>query len=212
MLAFFKFNRLHKDAKAFHSHMPWLLFLLLLTFASPLFAFDTVVIDAGHGGHDRGGIPGQRACEKDLALDVARRLDTLLRDDGIRTVMTRHDDTFIPLPQRVAIANAQRDALFVSIHFNSATRKGADGAETYYYNRKAAPIAARVQSQLAKVNGHESRGVKRRAYYVLRKTRIPAVLAECAFLTNPQEAARCQQPAQRQRLAGALARAVKASL
>lgn len=209
---FTKLNRLHNGAKAFHFPMPWLLFLILLTFASPVFAYDSVVIDAGHGGHDRGGIPGQRACEKNLALDVAQRLNTLLREDGIRTVMTRHDDTFIPLPRRVAIANAQRNALFVSIHFNSAIRKGADGTETYYYNRKAAPIAARIQSQLSRVNGNENRGVKRRAYYVLRKTRVPAVLAECAFLTNPQEAARCQLPEHRQRLANALARAIKASL
>jgi N-acetylmuramoyl-L-alanine amidase len=192
--------------------MPRLVFLLLITIASSSFAFDSVVIDAGHGGHDRGGIPGQRACEKILALDVAQRLNAALRADGIKTVMTRNDDTFIPLPQRVAIANAQRDALFISIHFNSAIRKGADGTETYYFNRKAAPVAARVQSQLTQVNGHENRGVKRRAYYVLRKTRVPAVLAECAFLTNPQEAARCALPTHRQNLANALARAVKASM
>jgi N-acetylmuramoyl-L-alanine amidase len=212
LLRFFRFTPLHKGLKTFHFRMPWFLFLILLSFTSSAFAFESVVIDAGHGGHDRGGIAGQRACEKDLALDVARRLNTLLREDGIRTVMTRHDDTFIPLPQRVAIANAQRDALFISIHFNSASRKGADGTETYYYNRKAAPIAARVQTQLARVDGRENRGVKRRAYYVLRKTRVPAVLAECAFLTNPQEAALCEQPAQRERLANALARAIKASL
>jgi len=192
--------------------MPRLLFLFLLTLASHAFAYGTVVIDAGHGGHDVGGIPGQRACEKDLTLDVARRLSAILREDGIRTVMTRRDDTFVSLPGRVAIANAQHDAIFVSIHFNSAIRKGADGCETYYYNRKSGPIASRVQSQLAKVNGGENRGVKRKAYYVLRKARIPAVLAECAFLTNPIEATRCQQPAQRERLAHALARAVKASL
>jgi len=192
--------------------MPRLLLLLLLTFATHAFAYDCVVIDAGHGGHDLGGIPTNRACEKILALDVALRLNTILRENGIRTVMTRHDDTFIPLPRRVAIANAQRNAIFISIHFNSAIRKGADGTETFYYNRKSAPIAARVQKQLAMANGRENRGVKRKAYYVLRKTQIPAVLAECAFLTNPMEAARYQQPAQRQRLANALARAVTASL
>lgn len=192
--------------------MSRLLFLALLFLASHAFAYRTVVIDAGHGGHDRGGIPGQRACEKDLALDVARRLNAILREDGIRTVMTRSDDTFVSLPRRVAIANAQHDAFFISIHFNSAIRKGADGTETYFYNRKSMPIATRVQKQLVKVDGKENRGVKRRAYYVLRKTRIPAVLAECAFLTNPEEALRCQQPAHRERLANALARAIKASL
>jgi len=188
-------------------------FLLLLTLASAANAatFDTVVIDAGHGGYDRGGIPGQRVSEKDMTLDVARRLNAILRGDGIKTVMTRSDDTFIPLPQRVAIANAQHDALFVSVHFNSASRKGAEGCETYYYNSKAAGIAADVQSRLMRVEPGENRGVKRRAYYVLRKTRIPAVLAECGFLTNNSEATLCLQSAHREELARALASAIEAA-
>lgn len=189
-----------------------LLLVCFLALASPLFAFDMVVIDPGHGGHDRGGIPGQAACEKTLALDVALRLNAMLREQGVRTVMTRDDDTFISLPQRAAIANAHPGALFVSIHFNSAIRRGADGTETYYYNRKAAAVATRIQKQLARVNGNENRGVKRRGYYVLRKTRIPAVLAECSFLTNPQEAARCQTAAYRQALAAAIYRGIKPSL
>ena len=190
--------------------MKRLLLLSLLASTASAFAFNTVVIDAGHGGHDRGGIPGQRACEKDMTLDVARRLNTILRNDDIKTVMTRTDDTFIPLPQRVAIANAHRDALFVSIHFNSAIRKGADGCETYYYNSKAAPVASRIQSSLMQVESGENRGVKRKAYYVLRKTRVPSVLAECGFLTNGGEAALCSKPAHRQELAEAIAKAIEA--
>ena len=191
--------------------MKWLPLFSLLASAASACAFNTVVIDAGHGGHDRGGISGQRASEKDLALDVARRLRDILNTDGLKTVMTRVDDTFIPLPQRAAIANAQHDALFVSIHFNSAVRSGADGFETYYYNPRAAGVAARVQAGLMRVEPVENRGVKRRAYYVLRKTRIPAVLAECGFLTNRSEAALCLQPAHRQELAIALATAIEAS-
>ncbi|MCX6968473.1 MAG: N-acetylmuramoyl-L-alanine amidase, partial [Verrucomicrobia bacterium] len=173
--------------------------------------FSTIVIDAGHGGHDRGGIPGQRACEKELTLDVARRLRGILNENGLKTVMTRSDDTFIPLPQRAAIANANPDALFVSIHFNSAIRSGANGFETFYYNPKAAAVAARIQAGLMRVEPVENRGIKRRAFYVLRKTRIPAVLAECGFLTNRAEAALCQQPAHRQNLASAIAKAIEAS-
>ena len=191
--------------------MKWILLLTLLGSLASASGFDTVVIDAGHGGHDRGGIPGQRVGEKDLTLDVAKRLRDLLQNDGLKTVMTRADDTFIPLPQRSAIANAQRDALFVSIHFNSALRGGADGIETYYYNPKAAGVAARVQSQLMHVEAGENRGVKCRGYYVLRKTRIPAVLAECGFLTNRNEAALCLTAAHRQELACALAKAIEAS-
>src|SRR6266550_3501974 len=64
-----------------------------------------VVIDAGHGGHDRGGIPGQRVAEKTMTLDVAKRLQDILNANGYRTVMTRESDVFVPLPTRVAVAN-----------------------------------------------------------------------------------------------------------
>jgi len=190
-------------------------YLLLLALAGALActsAFGvipkTVVIDPGHGGHDAGGIPGNLACEKTLALDVAQRLACILQERGVKTVLTRHDDTFIPLPERAAIANAHRDALFVSIHFNSALRRGAEGFETYYFNSQAAGIAARVETNLVALHSGENRGVKRRPYYVLRKTHIPAVLAECGFLTNPEEAARCRQPEYREKLALAIANAI----
>src|SRR5438309_33102 len=90
----------------------------------------TIVIDAGHGGYDRGGVPGQRISEKDKTLDVALRLRRLLAADGYRVIMTRDSDVFIPLPTRVAIANAHPGANFVSIHFNCASRVGANGIET----------------------------------------------------------------------------------
>ena len=170
-----------------------------------------MVIDAGHGGHDRGGIPGQRIAESTLTLDVAQRLRPLLKEAGLQTVMTRKDDTFIPLQRRVDIANAQRNAIFVSIHFNSAKRKGADGFETYYYGRSALPLATKIQLRLLRVHSTENRGVKRARYFVLRKTKIPAVLAECGFLTNGQEGDLCLQRAYRQHLAEALARAIIAS-
>src|SRR5438034_5823856 len=73
----------------------------------------TVVIDAGHGGFDRGGIPSQRIPEKEMTLDVAQRLKTLLAASGYNVVMTRDSDVFVPLPSRVAIANSYRNAIFV---------------------------------------------------------------------------------------------------
>src|SRR5437899_11188653 len=86
-----------------------------------------VVIDAGHGGHDRGGIPGQTVAEKEMTLDVAQRLKSLLAASGYRVVMTRDSDVFVPLPSRVAIANSYRNAIFVWIHFISANRIRAGG-------------------------------------------------------------------------------------
>src|SRR5438477_13083926 len=87
----------------------------------------TVVIDAGHGGHDRGGIPGQRVAEKDMTLDVALRLRNILSANGYNVVMTRSTDVFVPLGGRVAIANSYRNAVFVCIHFNATPRSGASG-------------------------------------------------------------------------------------
>src|SRR4029077_569408 len=107
-------------------------------------ASTTVVIDAGHGGSDRGGIPGQRIPEKEMTLDVAQRLKALLAASGYRVVMTRDSDVFVPLPTRVAIANSYRNAIFVCIHFNSARRMGANGIETYFYGRDSLPLASAV--------------------------------------------------------------------
>jgi len=102
----------------------------------------TVVIDAGHGGHDRGGIPGQRVAEKDMTLDVALRLQNILSANGYNVVMTRSSDVFVPLGGRVAIANSYRNAIFVCIHFNATPRSGASGIETYFYSRESLPLAS----------------------------------------------------------------------
>jgi N-acetylmuramoyl-L-alanine amidase len=168
----------------------------------------TVIIDAGHGGHDRGGIPGQRIAEKTMTLDVAQRLKAVLTANGYRVIMTRESDVFVPLPARVAIANSYSDAVFVCIHFNSATRRGASGIETYFYGRESLPLASAVHYYVAGGAPTSNRGVRRRGYYVLRRTRIPAVLVECGFLTNPTEAQYAQSGSYRQTLAEEIARGV----
>src|SRR5438034_7907007 len=108
----------------------------------------TVVIDAGHGGHDRGGIPGQRISEKVMTLDVAQRLRNVLAASGYRVVMTRDSDVFVPLPTRVAIANSYRNAIFVCIPFNATKRAGASGIQTYFYSRDSLPYASPVHSSV----------------------------------------------------------------
>jgi N-acetylmuramoyl-L-alanine amidase len=169
----------------------------------------TVVIDAGHGGFDRGGIPGQRVSEKDMTLDVARRLKSVLTASGYRVVMTRDSDDFIPLGTRCSIANSNRNAIFVSVHFNSATRAGASGIETYFYSRDSLALASAIHHYVVGGAPSSSRGVRRRGYYVLRKTSIPAVLVECGFLTNPTEAAYAQNASYRQKLAEEIAAGVR---
>jgi N-acetylmuramoyl-L-alanine amidase len=169
----------------------------------------TVVIDAGHGGYDRGGIPGQRVSEKEMTLDVAQRLKNTLAASGYRVVMTRDSDVFIPLGTRVAIANSYSNAIFVSIHFNSAKRSGAGGIETYFYSRESLPLASAIHYYVAGGAPSSNRNVRRRGYYVLRKTTIPAVLVECGFLTNPTEAALAQTASYRQKLAEEIAAGVR---
>jgi N-acetylmuramoyl-L-alanine amidase len=168
-----------------------------------------VVIDAGHGGFDRGGIPGQRIPEKEMTLDVAQRLKTLLAASGYRVIMTRDSDVFVPLPTRVAIANSYGNAIFVCIHFNSAKRMGAGGIETYFYSRESLPLASAIHYYVAGGAPSSNRGVRRRGFYVLRKTTVPAVLVECGFLTNPAEGEYVQTASYRQKLAEEIAAGVR---
>lgn len=169
----------------------------------------TVVIDAGHGGHDRGGIPGQRVAEKVMTLDVAQRLRNVLEASGYHVVMTRDSDVFVPLGTRVAIANSYRNAIFVCVHFNATNRMGASGIETYFYSRDSLPLASAIHHYVVGGAPSANRGVRRRGYYVLRKTNIPAVLVECGFLTNPTEAAYAQTASYRQKLAEEIAAGVR---
>jgi N-acetylmuramoyl-L-alanine amidase len=169
----------------------------------------TVVIDAGHGGYDRGGIPGQRVSEKEMTLDVAQRLKKVLSSNGYHVVMTRDTDVFVPLGTRVAIANSYRNAIFVSVHFNSAKRTGAGGIETYFYGRDSLQLASAIHYYVAGGAPSANRNVRRRGYYVLRKTNVPAVLVECGFLTNPTEAALAQTASYRQKLAEEIAAGVR---
>ncbi len=116
-----------------------------------------------------------------------QRLRQILQSAGYRVIMTRNSDVFIPLGQRTAIANSYRGATFVSIHFNSATRAGANGIETYYYRGDSASLAANIHRNVVAVTSTENRGIRRRGYFVLRRTNIRGVLVECGFLTNPTE-------------------------
>src|SRR5881398_4132797 len=93
--------------------------------------FAVVVLDPGHGGQDSGAMCGG-VLEKDLTLDVARRIDRLLNSEGIATLMTRVGDTYVSLADRAAFANRVRKCIFVSIHFNEDNQPVARGVETYY--------------------------------------------------------------------------------
>jgi N-acetylmuramoyl-L-alanine amidase len=169
----------------------------------------TVIIAAGPGGHDRGRVPGPRISAKENALDVALRLERILVANGYQVIMTRESDVFIPLGTRIAIANRYRSGIFVSVHFISAPRAGANGIETYYYRKDSASLAAAIHRNVVSSAPTENRGIRRRGFYVLRRTAIPSVLVECGFLTNPTEGRLVQTPAYRQKLAEQIARGIR---
>lgn len=170
--------------------------------------FRTVVIDAGHGGKDSGarsGITGD--LEKTLTLDTAQRVQAEL-GGAFQTVMMRNDDTFVDLDDRVARASRAGDIL-VSIHYNSGP-SGLRGPESFFWRVDSYSLAKRLQSRLSAVSGGgNSRGLVRRRIRLTRNPSIPCVLVECGYLSNPGEARLCATPAYRQRLAHAIASAIR---
>lgn len=188
--------------------MPRFLSVLLLWFGVALSAgAGTVVLDAGHGGHDPGGIPRQRVVEKAAALDVAVRVRARLQAAGHRVVMTRSSDVFVELPRRVAVSNrAPHNAVFVSIHFNASPNRDAHGIETYHYDSRGAVLAGAIHRRVLAATGEQDRGVRCARFFVLRYNRRPACLVELGFLTNAREGARVSRSAAyRQQLANAVA-------
>jgi N-acetylmuramoyl-L-alanine amidase len=172
--------------------------------------FSAVVIDAGHGGKDSGGISGRRAPfflkEKDMTLDTAKRVRDLLRRGGLRTIMVRDDDHFVELDDRVAFANRQGPgSILVSIHYDAVGGSGPNGAKTFFWRADSHGLATRIQAHLVAKTGEANIGVLRRRLRLTRNPGIPCVLCECAYLTNPADAAKVADDHYRQRIAGGIA-------
>ncbi len=155
----------------------------------------TVILDPGHGGNDPGaiGIGGLR--EKDINLDIARRVQQILSDRGVNVVMARADDREIDLQPRVDIAERADADIFVSIHANaiSLSRPDVNGLETYYYS-SGLRLAQTIHNSLLQRTDLDDRGVRRARFYVLVNTSMPAVLVETGFVTGREDAARFRNP------------------
>ena len=171
--------------------------------------FTGVVLDAGHGGHDAGTMSRYAGREKDATLDVVMRLRPKVSSAGFRTVLTRSDDTFIPLGTRAAISNRNHNVIFVSVHFNDSPRSRIRGTEVYYNSRCSAGIAQNILNEVAAISGG-SRGIHTANFAVLRRAQYPAVLVECGYFSNPTEGRRCGNGAYREQLADAIARGIYA--
>ena len=176
------------------------------------FKFSTVVIDAGHGGKDPGSIWYHRV-EKDLALDVAKRVETGLRAKGLKTVMIRRTDTFVELDQRARLANKIPSSIFVSVHFNaSGTNRALNGAEMHYYSSRGRALATRLNTAFDRSVKLGCRTiVERKRLVVLRDTKAPAVLVECGYLSHKTNSWLCAQATHRQSIANAIVSGILAS-
>ncbi len=166
--------------------------------------FRTVVIDAGHGGHDHGGQWG-KVYEKHLALDTAYRLEGRLKSLGYQTVMTRRSDYFISLPQRVSSANRYRNAIFVSLHYNYTWKQHVSGLETFYSSESGRALAQCVQSSLIRRTRTVDRKAKYARFYVIRHSKLPAILVEGGFVSNSTERSRLKSGEFREAIAQGIA-------
>ncbi len=193
---------------------------------------NTIVLDAGHGGHDN-GTPSAYGTEKNFALDVVLRTRALLQQVGLNVVLTRNADVFVPLEERVRIANQYRNALFISVHFNSGGT--GTGLETYTLAPRGVPsmmadgprisdndplpghvcdaqniaLATATHHALVVKSQMYDRGIKRARFVVIRDITIPGVLIEGGFMSSNYDARVIATAAYRQSMAGCIVQAVQ---
>lgn len=164
----------------------------------PMKVFHTVIVDAGHGGEDQGAA----GKESKQTLKLARMVQGQLEKHGIQVVMTREKNIFVPLQQRVKLANRQKHAIFVSLHFNGGPKQ-AQGLETYILSTRrpqgaqnthpaslalAAAVHSRALLFVKPIYAINDRGIRHARFNVLTHCQHPAILIEAGFLTHPQEA------------------------
>lgn len=147
-----------------------------------------VYLDAGHGGNDSGAVGVGNVLEKDIVLEVCKKIAGILRNRGIEIKMARTNDTFKSLSFRTSDANNWKADAFVSIHCNSSDNKSAKGLETFCYKFKYRKLADYVQSELLKDKLYTvNRGVKEGNLHVVRESNMPACLVELGFISNVED-------------------------
>lgn len=169
----------------------------------------TVIIDAGHGDHDPGALSITGKHEKDFTLATAKKVEQLLvQDKRLNVQMTRSDDTFIPLDDRVSIANDMQTDVFLSIHGNSA-KATVSGTETYYNRPESLALANMIHKNALAATGFKDRKVRQDDFRVITNTTMPAVLLEVGYLSNKNDESAMYKDAFQDKLAAALVAAIK---
>lgn len=164
------------------------------------------LIDAGHGGDDPGAVGLTKKKEKDFALTMALKIEERLKSDKkVTPVLTRNNDTFVELKERVKIAKKQKVDSFISIHANSSGKVGsATGTETLYTREESKPLATIIHKHLIAATGLKDRGVKYQNIHVTRETNMPAILLEVGFINHPDDEKKLFDPAFQDRVADAV--------
>jgi N-acetylmuramoyl-L-alanine amidase len=164
----------------------------------------TVVLDAGHGGSDPGA-QREGIQEKQITLAIVNTLKKFLEEEGIKVLLTRSDDNFVSLEDRVKIANSIEPDLFLSVHINAMQNDpDVHGVETYYKTPQSRVLAESIHDSLVGYLGIPDRLVRKARFYVINHTAVPAVLAEVGFISSEQERERLISSDYQDRVAAAL--------
>lgn len=166
-----------------------------------------VVIDPGHGGSDCGATRNG-IYEKNITLDVSKRVEELLRKKGYSVEMTRTTDQTVSLQDRVAFSEAINPDIFVSIHVNSSNSDSPSGIETHYYKDNSLKLAKYIHASMLNNINSNNRGLFKSKFYVINHTTAPAILVEIGFISNPTERAQLVSENRKQATAKAIAEGI----
>lgn len=169
-----------------------------------------IVLDAGHGGDDPGAIGVTGYKEKVYNLSLVKKVKALLdKDSRFKVYLTRSNDTYVALNDRAYYANNLKADLFISFHANSLVGSKATGTETFYTRAESKRLAETLHKHLKNAIGLKDRGVKTAGYVVIKKTTMPAILLESAFLSNARDEAVLKSEAKQNETAAALVKGIK---
>lgn len=183
-----------------------------------------VVIDAGHGGYDPGAITSQGLYEKEINLQMAKRVGELLKPSGIEVLLTREEDVdYVPdgtrgrqtkkkadLNYRIALAKQANANALISLHLNATVTGQNSGAETFYHikSEEGKRLAETLQQELIKVPGMNQRIAKPGDFYIINNSTMPAVIVELGYLSNSKERVKLQQAWYQDQLARSVAKGI----
>ncbi|QGU00837.1 N-acetylmuramoyl-L-alanine amidase [Candidatus Syntrophocurvum alkaliphilum] len=165
-----------------------------------------VGIDPGHGGSDSGAVGVRGYREKDIVLSIAKEVESHLKQNSIKTVMTRTEDKYVSLNERTRILNDSKVDICLSIHANASTNRDADYISTFIYTARgeAESLAYLIQKEMVNELGWQDGGVRIKNLHILRETNMPAILLECGFITNLKQERKLIQQDTKKNLAKAM--------